>query len=125
MADFFNEVPVTTCDVIEGLHLKSVMSMFAPDVIVISETNVAKSIYQQLENSQFFQNYKFIHVADDAAANMLTFNNKIVTSQDYESVYSIIDEFKNHASKFSCPNGEFKKIDGCLTCRCVFFSKGI
>lgn len=113
---------MTTCEVKEGLHLKSVMSMFAPDVILISLTNSAVSIRSQIEKkSAFNSQYRFIEVPEDNAANMLTFNGKILTSLDYEDVYSGFEDFQKHSNNLKVRNSEFKKIDGCLTCRCVFF----
>ncbi|CAF0867782.1 unnamed protein product [Brachionus calyciflorus] len=118
--EFFSEYPVITCQVTEGLHLKSFMSMLNEDTILISSSKEAQLIHEQIVQKANFK-YNFVQVPEDSAANILVFNNMMLTSEEYESVYETMNEF-NSISRLKTRNSEFKKIDGCLTCRCVFFT---
>lgn len=120
---FFKDIPVITCKVFEGLHLKSSMSMISPDLILIGSSQPAQSCRQQIEKkSKFLDHYRFVNVDEDqnGSANVLSFNDRLVCSQSFQHLYSKMSDFKNATS---LSNDELKKIDGCLTCRSVFFNK--
>lgn len=132
LAEVFKPIGVRTCHVDEGLHLKSIMSMISPDVILIGTSPAAKNIRQQIEaNSPFSDKYRFVEIDEDqsGSANILSYNGHIVYSSSFEHLYKNMEDFKNCSAlkkprtTKSLPNREFKKIDGCLTCRCVFFNK--
>lgn len=132
LAEVFKPIAVTTCQVDEGLHLKSIMSMIAPDVILIGTSPAAKNIRHQIEKkSQFADRYRFVEIDEDqsGSANILSFNGQLVYPSSFEHLYKDMEDFKNCTAlkkprtTKSLANGEFKKIDGCLTCRCVFFNK--
>ncbi len=128
MAEAFKGIPVNTCSVNEGLHLKSSMSMLASDVILIGSSAAAQSIRRQIEEkSQFVGNYKFVEIDEDesGSANVLLFNDRLAYPKRFEGLYNQITEFKSSMMETKALyNDEFKKIDGCLTCRCVFFNRG-
>ena len=128
MQQVFKEIPLNTCEVREGLHLKSSMSMLAEDTILIGRSEAAQSIKKQiLEKSPFAHLYKFVEVDEDqsGSANVLYFNNTLMYPSSFEHIYKSNAEFQNNQVEFkSLKNDEFKKIDGCLTCRSVFFNKG-
>lgn len=119
---------MNTCSVNEGLHLKSSMSMLASDVILIGSSAAAQSIRRQIEEkSQFVGNYKFVEIDEDesGSANVLLFNDRLAYPKRFEGLYNQITEFKSSMMETKALyNDEFKKIDGCLTCRCVFFNRG-
>jgi dimethylargininase len=117
-------VHVTVCDVIEGLHLKSVMSMFAENTILIGKSKAAQFIRGQIEQNAVFK-YKFVEIEQDenGSANVLWFNNRLVYPKSFEYLYMNLKEFTQQDQVFGLDNSEFKKIDGCLTCRSVFFNK--
>ena len=121
LKNFFSEYPFTICQVSEGLHLKSFMSMISPGVILISQTKEAKLIKEEIfTRSKFGHDYKFVFVNQNCAANILVFNRYFITCLEYEDEYSKL-EILNKDKRFVVENSEFKKIDGCLTCRSVFF----
>ncbi len=119
---------MNTCNVNEGLHLKSSMSMLAADVILIGSSAAAQSIRRQIEEkSQFVSDYKFVEIDEDesGSANVLLFNDRLAYPKRFEGLYNQITEFKSGMMETKALyNDEFKKIDGCLTCRCVFFNRG-
>ena len=104
------------------------MSMLAPDVILIGSSKAAKSVRKQLEeNSAFASFYKFVEVAQDekGSANVLLFNDRLVYPASFEQLYKELSDFESCGVETKAlVNDEFKKIDGCLTCRCVFFNRG-
>ncbi|RNA18741.1 N(G)-N(G)-dimethylarginine dimethylaminohydrolase 1 [Brachionus plicatilis] len=69
---FFSEYSITVCQVSEGLHLKSFMSMISPGVIIISRTKEANLIQEQIiMKSKFGSEYEFVKVDENCAANIL------------------------------------------------------
>ena len=127
LAEVFKPIPVIACIVKEGLHLKSSMSMLSNDVILIGSSDAARSVRKQIEEkSPFASHYRFVEVDEDqtASANVLIFNKRLVYSSSFEHLYKEIPDFGGAPVSKSLVNSEFKKIDGCLTCRSVFFNKG-
>lgn len=121
----FEGVPVHTCAVKEGLHLKSSLSMMGVDTILIGTSEAAKSVREQMKEKTLFENvYKFVEVDEDASgsANVLFFNGNLLLPESFNHLYKEIPEFNSNKSR-SLENSEFKKIDGCLTCRSIFFNK--
>ena len=54
-----------TCDVKEGLHLKSSMTMFDQNKIIVGTSESSQFIKRQIEQkSKFINDYKFIDVDD-------------------------------------------------------------
>lgn len=99
--------------------------MISPDVILIGTSQAAQEIRHQIEEkSPFADKYRFVPIDEDqsGSANILSYNGQIVCSSSFEHLYKDMEDFKNSTTK-SLANAEFKKIDGCLTCRCVFFNK--
>lgn len=125
MKKAFEGVPVHTCDVKEGLHLKSSLSMMGIDTILIGTSDAAQSVRKQIEQKTSFKNtYTFVEVDEDdsGSANVLFFNGNLVLSESFKHIYKEKSDFNRDKTK-SLENSEFKKIDGCLTCRSVFFNK--
>lgn len=119
MAKFFNEWNVTAINVAENLHLKSVLSMAYYDTIVIEDSKEAAEMKKEIEEkSKFTKDYKYLTVPSDGSANILFFNNNLVYPAVSDEVYKNLFE---NVNKISLENTEFKKIDGCLTCRSIFF----
>lgn len=119
--EFFSEYPVTTCQVVDFLHLKSLLTMLSKNTILISTSSEARKVMEQIKsNSKFSSDYKFVCVSNNHAANVLLFNGVVMTCSEYEDEYAKIEQF--NCPRIKVENTEFKKLDGCLTCRCVFFN---
>jgi hypothetical protein len=100
------------------------MSMLLPDVFLIGTSSAAQQIRKQIEEkSPFANHYRFVEIDEDqsGSANVLAYNGRVIYSSSFEHLYKEMDDFKGMTR--ALPNKEFKKIDGCLTCRCVFFNK--
>lgn len=125
LAEAFTGIPVNTCKVDEGLHLKSAMTMLGPDLILIDSSAAGKSIRKVIEeNSPFANCYKFVEAGECGSANVLFFNGRLVYPMRFEKDFMKLEEFKSFKDRVKgLVNDEFVKVDGCLTCRCVFFNK--
>lgn len=123
----FSDIPVTKINVLEGLHLKSSMTMLSKDVILVGTSVPGTFIRDQIKaKAKYAEHYKFVEIDEDqnGSANVLYFNDRLLYPSHYEHLYKEMNEFKQFHLVKSLDNSEFKKIDGCLTCRCVFFNKG-
>lgn len=99
--------------------------MLDNDVILVGSSTSAQSILKEIKaKSTFYQHYKFIHVPCDKAANVLSFNGRIVAPVAYRGQCEHIPELVNNPKVVWIEAGEFEKIDGCLSCRSVFFNDG-
>ncbi len=121
----FAPYPVIPIPVSEGLHLKSVMSMVAPDTIAIATSPVATAAKATIEQKGHFK-YKFFEVADNCGANCLFVNGTIVhVSKDvYPKSGEAYDKFTSEGvlEKVAVNMSELNKVDGCLTCCCVLIN---
>ena len=119
----FAPLPVIGCRVEAGLHLKSAMTMIAPDKILIGRSASAQSLRRQIEAKSAFAaaHYEFVEIGDDehGSANVLVVNGSLIYPQEFESLYGQLDAFRTHPNTRALDNSEFRKIDGCLTCRSV------
>ena len=117
-----------TCDVKEGLHLKSSMTMFDQDKIIVGTSESSQFIKRQIEHkSKFINDYKFIDVDDvnfKGSANVLYFNKRLAYPAHLEHIYEKMPGYGDFKDVKPLPNSELFKIDGCLTCRSVFFTSG-
>lgn len=103
------------------------MTMLCENVILVGKSNAGSNIRDQImSNSKYAQDYKLVEIDEDqnGSANVLYFNNRLVYPSSFESLYKQLEIFNQIKTVKSLENSEFKKIDGCLTCRSVFFNKG-
>lgn len=118
---------MTAIHVSEGLHLKSSMTMLCENVILVGKSSAGALIRDQIKsNAKFAQDYKFVEIEKDhiGSANVLYFNGRLLYPDSFETLYKQLNEFNQLKFVRSIENSEFKKIDGCLTCRSVFFNRG-
>lgn len=125
---FFSDVKVTVVRVGyetedgEALHLKSCISLYAPNAIVCSSSPTGLSIRSQIESvSEYGKEYSYLMVGSDPAANVLLLNEAQLYPQNYEAEYAQYEHHLKGIRKLPAHNNEYKKIDGCLTCRSVLF----
>ncbi len=125
LAAAFASYPVTAVPVTEGLHLKSVLSMAAPDTIAVGVSPLAVSAKTLIEQQGHFK-YKFLQVSDDFGANCLFVNGTVVhVSKDaYPKSCEEFDKFSSDgvSDKIAVNMSELNKVDGCLTCSCVLIN---
>ena len=119
LAAAFPSYPVTGVPVIEGLHLKSFLSMAGPDMIAIGISPAATEARKVLETKGNFR-YSYLEVPDDIAANCLYINGTLVhvSKEAFPNSSEIFKELPT-ARKVALSTTELNKVDGCLTCCCV------
>lgn len=115
LAKAFPEYPVNSIKVVEHLHLKSMMTMAGPGVIVVGASKVATDAWNELESKAKFK-YQKIVVPEDHAANCLYLNGTIVHLAPHEIPESISVYRELPGPKIELENAELHKADGCLTC---------
>ena len=102
------------------------MTLFDEKTIIVGTSEASQFIKKQIkENSRFV--YKFIEIDDEkyvGSANVLFFNKKLAVPSHLFSIYEQFPEFQAIKEVKGLPNAELFKIDGCLTCRSVFFFRG-
>lgn len=110
-------IDVIGIPVLEGLHLKSVISLFDEDTLIVAETSAGNKIQteiHQLENS----NYTFVSVPDSTASNVLRVGTNLIIQEGFpesEKILTDICHQKNiHLVKLDM--SELIKADGALTC---------
>ncbi len=108
-----------------GLHLKSVMSMVAPDYIAIGTSPAAAVAKEIMERDGSFK-YSFLSVPDNFGANCLFVNGTVIhVSKDaYPKSCEVFDKFSSPgvSEKIAVNMSELNKVDGCLTCSCVLIN---
>jgi N-dimethylarginine dimethylaminohydrolase len=110
----------------KGLHLKSSVTMFNDQTIIVGTSEASQFIKKQIQEKSRFK-YNFIDVDDEnyaGSANVLYFNKCLAVPSHLLKIYENFPEFKGMNEIKPLPNRELFKIDGCLTCRSVFFSSG-
>ncbi|XP_032238382.2 N(G),N(G)-dimethylarginine dimethylaminohydrolase 1 [Nematostella vectensis] len=118
LAKAFPSLPVSTINVKGHLHLKSTMTMLAPDTIVTSDDETALAAWNELVSKAKYQ-YKRVVVPESFAANCLFINGTVVHRPEKEipKSYPIYKGLKD--PKVEMEISEFHKVDGCLTCRSI------
>lgn len=121
LAKAFPEHPVNSIKVVDHLHLKSMMTMAGPDLIVVGASKVATDAWNELESKAKFK-YEKIVVPEDHAANCLYLNGTIVHLPAHEIPQSISVYRELPGPKIELQNSELHKADGCLTCNSILLS---
>ena len=116
LAAAFPSYPVTGVPVIEGLHLKSFLSMAGPDTIAIGKSPAATEARKLIETKGNFR-YSYLEVPDDIAANCLYINGTLVhvSKEAFPNSSEVFKELPS-ARKVALSTTELNKVDGCLTC---------
>ncbi|XP_041480883.1 N(G),N(G)-dimethylarginine dimethylaminohydrolase 1-like isoform X2 [Lytechinus variegatus] len=126
LADTFSNYPVSPIKLSDGsLHLKSFMSMAAPEVIAVGSSKEAQKALKEIECKATFT-YRKITLPDDGAANCVYVNKTLIhcSHEDFpESVKKFEELFGHTLNRIEMPNSEFKKVDGALTCRSILIQK--
>ena len=102
---------------IEGLHLKSVLSMVGVNKIAIGMSSIAQQIKKRIIEKT--GKYQFIEVPDDSAANCLLINGKLIVREEYQESKKLLQGIGLEIHTLS--NTELAKADGALTCCSVLF----
>lgn len=119
LASAFPSYRVTVIDMTgyPTLHLKSACSMLCKDVVLVGGV-FGSYIRSRIADASKI--YQFVHVADEAAANVVTINDHVLHRCDSEYPHAGTI-FASASKKFSLQchpllGSELAKVDGALTC---------
>lgn len=102
---------------VSSLHLKSVISYLKEYVLIVSDCEIGRNVYQQIEKI-FPEKYNFVFIPDRTAANVLCIENNLIIQDNFpESEKIFIELSKKYNLTINKLNmSEFIKADGALTC---------
>lgn len=129
---FFGPVPVygIPVDKDKGLHLKSDMTMLNDQTIVISKSPQGDNFHHYLKDNlnPVFSKFQIIRTQERVHSNVLYFKNQNMENVTVHQVQNL-EQDSEERQKWLDSNcqtleyidmSEFHKVDGCLTCSCVF-----
>ena len=99
----------------QGLHLKSLCSLAAPDVIAVGATPGGERVRAAIEAASPGR-YRFLTVATDAEANCVLVNGTVLHLPSASAAYATLG-----LPTLAVSNSELSKCDGALTCCSVLF----
>ncbi len=116
-------VEVVEIPVVEGLHLKSVVSFFDSDTLVVASSKAGTAVQSMI--SQVTNNaYTFIEVPDSVASNVLRIGPTLIVQDGFPDSQIILQELCNskQVNLVTINMSELIKADGALTCGCLLFN---
>lgn len=123
LQDAFPEYPVHGISVDAGLHLKTLSSVAAEDVIIIGTSAASKSAKKQIQAATKYS-MNFVELPKDAPANVLVANGAMVHvgREEHPESASIIEEVFQEMQRIPVTNKELARVDGSLTCCSVLIN---
>lgn len=114
---FQGKLEVIGIPVTEGLHLKSILSAFDADTLVVADTKAGREMRELISESTQ-DAYTFIVVPDPVASNVLRIHDTLIMQEGYPKSEAILQKHcldkQVHLVKINM--SELIKADGALTC---------
>lgn len=119
---FDGKVSVVGIPVTEGLHLKSVISLFDADTLVVAATTAGHAIRSSIESA--VKEYRFIEVPDAVASNVLRIGSTLIVQEGFLVSEAILQKLCDAESinLVKINMSELIKADGALTCGSLLFN---
>jgi dimethylargininase len=113
--------------VTEGLHLKSFMSAFERDILVVGDCPAGRRAVDEIKRkvcSEDVNRYDFVFLPDVVAANILRIGDTVVVQENCPRSVAIIRELANkrNINVITVDQSELWKVDGALTCCSILFN---
>nr|XP_042912134.1 N(G),N(G)-dimethylarginine dimethylaminohydrolase 1 [Parasteatoda tepidariorum] len=121
VADAFPEYPVTPVKVPGTNHLKSLLSIAGPDIILVSASDEAQSVLKRMAQEATYR-YQTVTVPDPEAANCLFVNGTLIHRSEFPNSIQVIED-KIEFNKVAMPLSELSKARGNLSSCCIFIKK--
>jgi dimethylargininase len=114
---FRDKVEVIGIPVTEGLHLKSIISVFDQDILVVADTETGHEV-QNLISKATNVAYTFISVPDVVASNVLRIGSTLIMQEGFPKSEAILREhcMTKQLNLVTINMSELIKADGALTC---------
>lgn len=116
LKDIFRKTGVIGIPVTEGLHLKSVISLFDESTLIVAANPAGATIQAHIEATT--DDYTFITVPDPIAANVLRVGSTLLIQEGFPESEAILQNLCNQTSVtlIKLNMSELIKADGALTC---------
>lgn len=120
---FKGKLEVIGIPVFEKLHLKSVVSHFDSETLVVAATTTGKEIQTLIELSTNNE-YTFVQVPDTTASNVLRIGSTLVVQEGFPESEKILQDLCNRKqiNMIKICMSELIKADGALTCGSLLFN---
>lgn len=107
--------------VIEGLHLKSVITLFDEDTLIVADSLAGREVMKHIQSST--PSYLFVLVPDTIASNVLRIGNSLIIQDGFPKSEMILKELcdKKKVTLIKLNMSELIKADGALTCGSLLF----
>jgi dimethylargininase len=120
---FQDKIEVISIPVIEGLHLKSVISLFDSETLIVAATSAGAHVQEKIQ-SLTNSDYIFISVPESIASNVLRIGSHLVIQEGFFASETILQDLCNQKSVtlMKLNMSELIKADGALTCGSLLFN---
>ncbi len=119
---FQDKLEVIGIPVIEGLHFKSVISLFDSQTLIVADTPAGHKIQESIQNA--CNDYQFITVPDATASNALRIGSTLIIQDNFPKSAAILQKLcdENSVTVLKINMSELIKADGALTCGSLLFN---
>lgn len=120
---FQGKTEVIGIPVIEGLHLKSVVSFFDSETLVIAANPAGIKIQETIEQTTN-GDYTFVSVPDATASNVLRIGSTLIVQDGFPESEAILQALcdQKMVTLMKITMSELIKADGALTCGSLLFN---
>lgn len=121
---FQNKVAVIGIPVTQGLHLKSIITLFDSQTLIIADTPAGMHIQEKIALSTP-NDYNFVTVPESIAANVLRIGSTLIVQEGFPTSEAILQNLCDQklVTLVKINMSELIKADGALTCGCLLFNK--
>jgi dimethylargininase len=114
---FKDKTSVVGIPVVEGLHLKSIISLFDTKTLIIAATSAGMAVQDHITLATKDE-YTFVSVPDSVAANTLRIGSTLIIQEGFPESEAILQTLsdKKGLSLMKLNMSELIKADGALTC---------
>ncbi len=120
---FQGKLEVIGIPVLQGLHLKSVVSFFDSQTLIVADTLAGKYIQEIIELSTHNE-YTFVSVPESIASNVLRVGSTLIVQEGFLASEIILQNLCDQklVTLIKINMSELIKADGALTCGCLLFN---
>ena len=114
---FQGKIEVIGVPVIEGLHLKSVISFFDSKTLIVADNTAGREIQSNIEQATN-GDYTFVAVPEAVASNVLRIGSTLVMQEGFSASEAILQDLSDQklVTLIKINMSELIKADGALTC---------
>ncbi|HSW85974.1 MAG TPA: arginine deiminase family protein [Rhabdochlamydiaceae bacterium] len=120
---FQGKTEVIGIPVVEGLHLKSVISFFDSETLIVAATHAGMKIQDSIELSTN-GDYMFVSVPESTASNALRIGSTLIVQEGFSASEAILQNLCDQklVTLIKINMSELIKADGALTCGSLLFN---